>query len=259
VNPGVPTYAAAGRVAVITLNRPNRLNALGIEDLEALEGNIERANADPDVDAVVLAAAGPHFCVGADLVTVESYVGEGRFSEFLTTWHRVFRAVETSGKPVVAAVQGLALAGGFELLQVADLVVVGRSARLGDQHSVLGLFPGGGSTQRLPRLIGRRRATWMLMTGEQLSADQAVDWGLATVVAEDGEEVATASALAERLAALSTSGLRAIKAALALEELPIEEALASDVAIAVSHMSSRDAAIGLASFKNRTPPAFEDR
>ena len=108
-----------------------------------------------------------------------------RFNEFLDYWHESLRSLQDCPLPTIAAVHGIAFAGGFELTQVCDFVVLGRSAMLGDQHANFGLFPAGGSTQRLPRLVGPRVAKWMLMTGEAIDAPTALQLGLVNRIADD--------------------------------------------------------------------------
>ena len=204
-----------GPVLTITLNRPDKLNALDLECLALLETHFTAADADPTVRAVVLAGNGRGFCAGADLAVVTPIAADrAAFDDFLRRWHRAFGVIEACGKPTIAAVTGFALAGGFELTQVCDLVVVGASARLGDQHANFGLFPGGGSTQRLPRLIGRRAATWMLLSGDPVDAPTALDLGLANRVVPDGEVVEAARAMALHLAERSMAASRSIKRSL---------------------------------------------
>jgi len=170
-----------GHVAHLTLNRPTKLNAINGRMLQLLDDDISEIEADPEVRAVLVQARGRAFCAGADLEEVAACLAvPGAFGTWLDEWHRIFRRLEHCSKPTVAAVHGVALAGGLELTQVFDIVVASDDARFGDQHAKLGLFPGGGSTQRLPRLVGRRQARWMLLTGETISAQEAWQYGLVT-------------------------------------------------------------------------------
>jgi enoyl-CoA hydratase/carnithine racemase len=247
-----------GPVLTVTLNRPDKLNALDTDCLDLLEQHFAAADGDPAVRAVVLAGNGRGFCAGADLAVVGGIAADrDAFDGFLHRWHTAFGTIEACGKPTIAAVTGFALAGGFELTQVCDLVVIGTSARLGDQHANYGLFPGGGSTQRLPRLIGRRAATWMLLSGDPVDAPTALALGLANRVAPDDDVVAAARDMALQLAERSTAASRAIKRSLREGiHLPLGEALDVERAIAVEHMASGDAATGLAAFAGRTRPDF---
>lgn len=244
-------------VAHIELNRPTKLNALNPECLDLLEKHIEAAEADDDVRVVIISGRGRFFCAGADLRVVEQAQAQNRFKEFLLRWHEAFARIERCTKPTIAAVHGMALAGGFELTQVCDLVVIGDSTQIGDQHAKFGLFPGGGSTQRLPRLVGKRAATWMLLSGEAVSPEQAVTLGLANEIAPETEVVARAHELAKHLAERSVAASSAIKYALRqTADLSLAEGIAVELEVAVAHMASPDAAAGLTAFTSRSTPDF---
>ena len=252
------TYSRRGPVAHVILNRPGKLNALDEDCLELLAERFAEIDRDDDVRAVVLSGAGRCFCAGADLGLVSGIAGDpAAFDGFLRRWHSVFGAIEACGKPTIAAVHGFALAGGFELVQVCDLLVLGESATIGDQHANFGLFPGGGSTQRLPRLVPRRIANWLLLSGEGIDAATAFDIGLANRVVPDGEVVDAAQEMALMLAERSMLASRAIKTSVRTGAgLPLGEALDLERAIAVEHMVSPDAQHGLAAFRGRSTPNF---
>ena len=244
-------------IAHIELNRPTKLNALDLDCLDQLEMHIQAAEADEDVHVVLLSGRGRCFCAGADLSVVEAAVADARFDVFLRRWHDVFGRLERCSKPTIAAVHGMALAGGFELTQVCDVVVIGDTTKVGDQHAKFGLFPGGGSTQRLPRLVGRRAATWMLLSGAAISPESAAALGLANEVAPEAEVLSRARELALDLAERSVAASRAIKEALLrTRDLDLDEGLKVELEIAVAHMSSPDAARGLAAFRSRSTPDF---
>jgi enoyl-CoA hydratase/carnithine racemase len=251
------SYRRQGAVAYITLNRPDKLNALDAECLDLLETHIATAAADNQVAAVIVSGNGRCFCAGADLQVVSNALEAGTFDAFLARWHKVFGALEASPKPTIAAVHGFAMAGGFELTQVCDVVIIGQSAVLADQHANFGLFPGGGSTQRLPRLIPKRKALWMLYTGEPIELPEALAAGLVNRVVPDEDVMATATEMADVLAGRSSAATAAIKEAVrsgAVMEL--DGALRIERSIAVSHMNSADAAHGLAAFKSRSQVDF---
>lgn len=251
-------YERRGPIAHLRLNRPRKLNALDGKCLDLLQDGIERAEQDDDVRAVVLSGRGRGFCAGADLALVADLAGDQqRFDEFLRRWHAVFGRVERSTKVTIGAVHGFALAGGFELTQVCDLLVMGQGATIGDQHAKYGLFPGGGSSQRLPRLVGKRRALWMLLSGEAVDADTALRMGLANEVVRDDDVLARAERIALMLAELSTAAAAAIKRSARLgSDLPLAGALDVERQLAVEHMSSADARTGLDAFQQRTAPDF---
>jgi enoyl-CoA hydratase/carnithine racemase len=244
-------------IAHIELNRPTKLNALDLDCLNQLEQHIVDAEKDDDIRVVLLSGRGRCFCAGADLGVVDAAIADSRFDAFLRRWHEVFGRLERCSKPTIAAVHGMALAGGFELMQVCDVVVIGDTTTVGDQHAKFGLFPGGGSTQRLPRLVGRRAATWMLLSGEAISPESAVALGLANEVVPEAEVVSRARGLAEGLAERSVAASQAIKEALLRTgDLDLAAGIEVELEIAVAHMSSPDAARGLAAFRSRSTPDF---
>jgi enoyl-CoA hydratase/carnithine racemase len=247
-----------GAVAHVVLNRPEKLNAIDGSMLEALDAAFAQIEDDDGVRAIVLRANGRAFCAGADLAYVTAQMGStAAYAAFLQHWHDVFGRIERSSRPTVAAVHGVALAGGLELTQVCDVVIAAEGAELGDQHAKFGLFPGGGSTQRLPRLIGRRAATWMLLTGERVTAQVALELGLVTRVVPDVELLDAARGAADQLARCSASANEAIKRAIQQGgHLGLDDALALERAIAVPHMLGADAQLGLEAFRSRSEPDF---
>jgi enoyl-CoA hydratase/carnithine racemase len=250
-------FQRRGTVGHLVLNRPNKLNAIDTECVDLIRRYVEEIEGDDQVRVVVVSGRGRVFSAGADLGEVERVVTEGRFDAFLENWHRGFSALERCSKPTIAAVHGFALAGGFELTQVCDLMVMAANATVGDQHANFGLFPGGGSTQRLPRMVGRRSANWMLLSGEAIDAETALQLGLANALAPDDDALAVAERLASLLAQRSVAGSAAIKeAVLRGRGLPLDDALNLERAIAVAHMKSADAALGFAAFRSRTTPDF---
>jgi enoyl-CoA hydratase/carnithine racemase len=177
----VVQHAIAGGVGHIMLNRPERMNAVTTELARQLESALSQVSADPGVNVIVIRGSSGNFCAGGDVAEVERLRSAG--PESLRTLFDAFRracdviaAVEI---PVVAAVEGVAIAGGFELMQAADIVLVSDDAKIADSHINFGMVPGGGSTQRLPRLVGRQIAMGLLLSGDRLSGPDAVRLGLA--------------------------------------------------------------------------------
>jgi enoyl-CoA hydratase/carnithine racemase len=247
-----------GHIAHVVLNRPAKLNAIDGVCLGLLRQAVQDIEADDAVRAVVLSGAGRAFCAGADLDYVGAQMESAtEFAQFLAEWHGVFGGLERCSKPTIAAVQGVALAGGLELTQVCDVVVAAEDARFGDQHAKFGLFPGGGSTQRLPRLVGARRARWLLLSGEHFTAADAYEFGMVNAVVPPAELLTEALSMAGTLARLSRSASTAIKrAALEGADLTLVEGLQRERELAVDHMLGVDARIGLAAFRERQSPIF---
>src|SRR6266478_8414580 len=204
MNLGTVDYGAKDGIGRVVLNRPAQLNAISPALLEDLDTVCAAIEGDPSVRAVSLTAAGRAFCAGADLKAVRELSPDPeKWARFMRLWHRVFNRIEALPVPLVAGVQGLALAGGLELTLVVDLVVADEGARLGDQHANFGLVAGGGGSQRLPRLIGARRAKELMLLGGWLSATEAMSWGLVNRVAPSGTLETVIQEMAVSLAAKS--------------------------------------------------------
>lgn len=252
------TCATGGGIARITLNRPAQLNAISPELLEDLDRACALVEGDAGVRAVTLTAAGRTFCAGADLRAVRELSPDPvRWSAFMGLWHRVFDRIEALPVPVIAGVHGLALAGGLELVLVADLVVADEAARLGDQHANFGLVAGGGGSQRLPRLIGARRAKELMLLGGWLSAGDALAWGLVNRVVPAGTVAAAVEEMAAGLAAGSVSANRTVKTLVnrALD-CDLADGLELERRLVAEHMRSADAAEGLRAFAEKRRPIF---
>jgi enoyl-CoA hydratase/carnithine racemase len=252
------TYATGGGIARITLNRPDRLNAISPELLEDLDRACAAVEGDGGVRVVTLSAAGRTFCAGADLRAVKELSPDAqRWDAFMGRWHQVFDRIEALPVPVIAGVHGLALAGGLELVLVADLVVADEGARLGDQHANFGLVAGGGGSQRLPRLIGARRAKELMLLGGWLTAAQALEWGLVNRVVPSGTVAAAVEEMATTLAAGSGSANRTVKALVNRAfDTDLGEGLALERRLVAQHMRSADAAEGLRAFAEKRKPVF---
>ncbi|MFA7506262.1 MAG: enoyl-CoA hydratase/isomerase family protein, partial [Burkholderiaceae bacterium] len=198
----------------LTLNRPAALNSITPAVVESLDSALASAQDDPAVHAVVLTGNGRAFCAGADLKYVRQTTqgDETAVARFLDSILGVMGRLEKFPKPTIAAVNGLALAGGLELVLCCDLVVAARSARLGDAHANFGLLPGGGSSVRLPRKIGPTRAKYLLFTGDFVPAEDLVAAGLVNAVFDDAELLAGAGTIVARLRNKSPLVLRRMKA-----------------------------------------------
>lgn len=246
----------SGPVATLTLNRPRVHNALNAAVLGALERAVTDLADDEGVRAIVITGAGERsFCAGADLDELAGLAAEDALA-MLSRGQRVFRTIETCAKPVVAAVNGLALGGGFELALACTFAVTSSRAAFGFPESGLGLIPGYGGTQRLARLIGRHAAAHLMLTGERLGAERAYALGLAPLPPVPPEDLAgavddVASRIAERSPAASRLILRAVTA-----ESPLEAGLGYESALAAIATASRDAAQGVAAFHERRTPVF---
>ncbi len=245
----------------ITLNRPEALNAITPAVVAGVNAALDRVVSDNDLKAVVLTGAGRAFCAGADLKFVRGQPGgEAAIGPFLNTVLDMMQRIETCPRPVIAALNGLALAGGLELVLCCDLVLAARSAKLGDAHANYGLLPGGGSSVRLPRKIGPTRAKYLLFTGEFVPAEDLIAPGLVNEVVDDGELAVAVERLVAKLANKSPLVLRRMKALVddGLEQ-PVATALRLEILASEVHAHSHDMKEGLAAFEEKRKPRFLGR
>lgn len=247
-----------GAVAVITLDRPP-VNALSGELVADLAVAIDGAG-DPGVRAVVVTGS-PHFAAGADISGFKALMeAGGSGAELGVQLSGVLTRFEALAKPVIAAVRGYALGGGLELAMACDLRIFGEGAKVGQPEIKLGLIPGAGGTQRLPRLIGVGRARHLVYTGRMVDAAEAERIGLADRVVPDAALDETALAWADELAAGATAAIAVAKRVIARGiELPLAGALALETEGFGECFGTADAAEGVAAFLGKRPPQFSGR
>ena len=247
------------RIGIMTLNRPKLFNCLSMAAHHALNKALDDFEADDNIRCVLIKAEGKHFCTGADLQEVSSFRGESSaVKNFLQTGLDTFRRLENSALPIVVAQQGLALAGGLELLMSADIVFSGESAQLGDQHAQFGLVPGWGGSQRLTRLIGRRRAMDLFFTARWISSQQALDWGLVNYVVPDEELTQTALDYCEELTRKSSAGLSTMKQLVNRGlELTLDAGLELELDLAGPALANDDVKEGTKAFLEKRQPNFK--
>lgn len=245
------------RIAVLTLNRPERLNAVGSETVDRLTRALEAIRDNDDVRALVVTGAGRAFSAGADLGEIESFTSPGQFRAFVGRLTEAFALLEDFPKPSVAAVHGFAFGGGLELALACDLRVAERGTRLGLPEMKLGVLPGAGGTQRLPRLLPTAVAKQMILTGEPIDAERAWQLGLVNELAEPGGALAAAEKLAGGLTAGAplalAAGKRLIDQGLAMS---LETAIAYERETVSVLFCTEDRIEGLKAFRERRPGAF---
>jgi enoyl-CoA hydratase len=245
------------RVAVLTLDRPQRLNAVGSETVDRLTRALDGIRDNDDVRALIVTGAGRAFSAGADLGEIESFTSPGQFRAFVGRLTEAFALLEDFPKPSIAAVHGFAFGGGLELALACDLRVAERGTRLGLPEMKLGVLPGAGGTQRLPRLLPPAVAKQMILTGEPIDAERAWQLGLVNELAEPGGALATA----EKLAAGLTAGA---PLALAAGKRLVDQGLAMSLETAIAYeretvsvlFSTEDRIEGLNAFRERRPGEF---
>ena len=208
------TLAKADGLATLTLNAPDKLNAVSRRMIAEIKQAWEEIGADGSVRAVLLTGAGRGFCAGADLSDPDRKNDADSGAALDKFFNPVIRTMRALPKPIVAAVNGVAAGVGMSFAMAADIAVAAKSASFLQAFARIGLLPDGGSTWFLPRLVGEQRARALAMLAPQISAEQARQWGLIWDVVDDAELMPTATALARRLASGPTQSLARIKDAM---------------------------------------------
>lgn len=247
------------QLAIITINRPP-VNALSLEVVEELSGILADLRSDAGVKALIITGAGPKaFIAGADitqfqqgdLATVEKFIRRGQ---------EVFEELETYPKPVVAAINGVCLGGGNELAMACDLRLAAESARFGQPEVNLGIIPGWGGTQRLPRLVGKTVAMEILFLGQMIDAREAWRIGLVNQVVPDAELLAKAKELGQRLAAQPPLALAAMKKAVRDGlDTTLDQGLELEVKAFLQVYQTEDAKEGVNAFLSKRKPEFKGK
>ena len=252
---------ALGPVTRLTLNRPKAMNSLNLALLAELERQLIAAAADAQSRVLVLTGAGPAFCAGADLkeILAGRDLGPGE-ADFLDRANVVFGLLRDFPKPVIAALNGVTMAGGLELAMCADIVVAAESATIADAHANFGVFPGAGGAAVLPRLIPLNMAMYLLLTGKSLSAADMKACGLVSEVHADAAFADATLALAQHIARKSPSALRRMKAVARFSaDKTRDDALLHEQAMLREHLRSFDFAEGLQAFGEKRAPKFQGR
>ena len=255
---GASPASTTNGVALVTLQRPEALNALSFDLLDDLVQALETLDANPICRAVVITGAGERaFAAGADIrelaaQTFASLTAGGRFA----AWDRMAAV----GVPLIAAVRGFALGGGCELAMACDMIVAAEDAAFGQPEIRLGVMPGAGGTQRLTRAIGKARAMELILTGRTMSAREAEASGLVTTVVPAAATVDAALELAGRIAAMPPLAVRAAKAAIvSADETSLAEGLAQEREAFFRLFDTADQSEGMAAFTEKRPPVWSGR
>ncbi|MDE0390705.1 MAG: enoyl-CoA hydratase/isomerase family protein [Rhodospirillales bacterium] len=248
----------AGQAGVITINRPEVLNALDLPTCKSLDDAVSQVEADAAVRVVVFTGTGRAFVAGGDIADLDSRQGLAHYEEFAEHIHRLFRRIETLDKPTIAAVNGFALGGGSELMLSTDIRLLSAKAKIGVPEINLGLFPGAGGSQRLIRQIPLCRAKELMFTGDAIGAEEAMALGLANRVVAPEALMDEALALAEKIASKSPLVLRLLKRTIdAGADMPMPAALAHEQAMISLVLDSEDAHEGCRAFLEKREPTFK--
>jgi enoyl-CoA hydratase len=253
-----------GHVTIVIMNRPEARNAFGAEMLVRLADAWDAIDADDEVRVAILTGAGGHFCAGSDLKAMAGGWKDDEWSARFKAdpelhWKALLRSRRLK-KPLIAAVEGTAIAGGTEILQGTHIRIAAESAKLGVAEARWGLFPLGGSTVRLRRQIPYTIAMELLLTGKHVTAREALEYGLVGHVVPDGQALTEARRIAEQIAANGPLAVQAIlRSTQETEGLPEEEALKKELEIGWPILKTEDAKEGPRAFAEKRKPEFKGR
>ncbi len=244
------------RIATVTINRPDKLNALNDALMGEIGAVIEALGVDPNVGAIIITGAGRAFVAGADISRLAA-AQTGELERFARRGQDVFRRIEVSSKPVIAAVNGFALGGGCELALACHIRIASTQAKFGLPEVKLGLIPGYGGTQRLPRLIGRGAALQLILTGDTIDGTEAARLGLANAVVEPDALIGAARTMAATMLKNAPIAMaRAIESVDVGLDATLEDGLRLEARLFGSLESTADMREGTKAFLEKRPPGF---
>ncbi|MBV7276175.1 short-chain-enoyl-CoA hydratase [Clostridiaceae bacterium UIB06] len=252
------TFVKEGKIGIVTLNRPKALNALNSETLRELDSAFDALHADKEILAVIITGEGKAFVAGADISEMKDLnTIEGR--EFGILGNKVFRKLENMGKPIIAAINGFALGGGCELSMACDIRIASAKAKFGQPESGLGITPGFGGTQRLPRLVGEGMAKELIFTGKIVDAKEALRIGLVNRVVEPEQLMDEVKALANTIAAQAPIAVKLCKTAINRGmQCDIDTGIAYEAEVFGQCFSTDDQKEGMTAFIEKRDKSFKN-
>lgn len=254
------SYEKEDRIAVITLNRPMSMNAINSEFVDELDRILNEIAEDDEIGAVIITGSEKVFAAGADIKEVSSISTPVDAHSFVSRVQSVFNKIEKSEKPFIAAVSGLALGGGCELALACDIRIAAENAMFGQPEIKIGVIPGGGGTQRLPRLIGLGRAKELLYTGDPIDAQEAYRVGLTN-------KVVPVESLMDEAKKMAGKFVKQPRFALRITKMVVNEGINMDLKSALAHearclellFSTEDQKEGMKAFVEKRKPVFKNR
>jgi enoyl-CoA hydratase len=247
-----------GKVGLITLNRPKALNALNDDLVDELTDALDKFEADEGIGAIVITGSEKAFAAGADIVAMKdfSYMDAYKSNYITRNWERV----KTCRKPVIAAVAGYALGGGCELAMMCDFILAADNAQFGQPEITLGILPGAGGTQRLPRAMGKAKAMEMCLTARRIGAEEAERCGLVARVVPADKLLEEALATAEKIAGFSLPVVMMVKESInRAYEGSLSEGLLFERRAFHASFALDDQKEGMAAFAEKRKPDFKNR
>ena len=246
-------------LAIVTIDRPEALNALNNALLQELKDMFTELRDDEEVRAIILTGAGKAFVAGADIVAMNAMTPiEGR--EMMILGHSLMDLIEDMEKPVIAAVNGFALGGGCELSMACDIRIASEKAKFGQPETGLGIIPGFGGTQRLPRLVGKSMAKYLLFTSDVIDAERAEQIGLVEKVVPVGALMEEAEKVARRIMANGPIAVGLVKKAVNKGyDLPLREATSLEIELETVAFSTEDKTEGMTAFQEKRDKHFQNK
>jgi enoyl-CoA hydratase/carnithine racemase len=247
-------------VAVLTIDHPPA-NALDVQTLTDLDGTLDDLGANPDVKAIVITGAGQFaFCAGADINVINNIKGADDARKMVLTGQSILNKIENGRKPVIAAINAVCLGGGNELAMACHMRIASDRARFGQPEINLGIIPGFGGTQRLPRIVGKAKAMEFLLTGDMIPAQEAYRIGLVNRVVPEGEVVKTARDLAKRIASKGQVAVQLIMDSVDQGlATSLDKGLLIEAASFAKCIGTEDAKEGVSAFLQKRQPRFQDK
>lgn len=246
-----------GRVAVLTLNRPDALNALNSALMEALTDHVLGLCDDPDVGCIVITGSEKAFAAGADIKEMSD---QSFMDMYLTDFFARFNVIATCRLPTIAAVSGYALGGGCELAMICDMIIASDTAKFGQPEIKLGVIPGIGGTQRLTKAVGKAKATDLILTGRMMDAEEAESSGLVARVVPAADHMKVVMEAAETIAGFSRPSVYAAKETISrAQETSLAEGLLFERRVFHSLFATHDQKEGMEAFVEKRVPDFKHR
>ena len=248
----------AGPAYIIRFNRPERRNAISVRTMEEMLAVFAAVDRDPAVRGVIITGGDQYFSAGADLREVPALMSApGTGVEYMALWRRLHAAIENLSKPVIAAIEGFCLTGGFELAMACDLRVAGEGSTYGITSAKIGTVPGSGGTQRLPRIVGRANALEILFSAEPIDAQHALRIGLLNKLVAKGEALAAAKAIVDLYEQRAPLSLKLLKRAVyAGMQMDLADAIEYESFIVTTIYQSKDRDEGISAFLEKRKARF---